>query len=74
MEIRWKLHCQVVATHVPTWALEVKEKEELKNLLKWVKFSFYVMVDREIFTIPEKKKKYLIFVVNIKFKSTPCYS
>ena len=45
MEIRWKLHCQVVATHVPTLALEVKEKKELKNLLKLGKFSFYVMVD-----------------------------
>ena len=29
---------------------EMKEKEELKNLLKWDKFSFCVMVDREIFT------------------------
>ena len=47
MEIRWKLDCQVVATHVLTWALEVKEKEELKNLLLELgKFSFYVMVDR----------------------------
>ena len=45
MEIRWKLHCQVVATHVPTLALEVKEKKELKNLLKLGKFSFYLMVD-----------------------------
>ena len=26
-------------------ALEVKEKEEVKNLSKWGKFSFYVMVD-----------------------------
>ena len=33
---------------------EVAEKEELKNLLKWGKFSFYVMVDREIFTYLEK--------------------
>ena len=24
---------------------EVKEKEELKNLLKWGKFYFYIMVD-----------------------------
>ena len=31
MEIRWKLHCHVVATHVPTQALQVEEKEELKN-------------------------------------------
>ena len=29
---------------------EVEEKEELSNFLKWGKFSFYVMVDREIFT------------------------
>ena len=26
-------------------ALEVKEKEEVKNLSKWGKFSFYVIVD-----------------------------
>ena len=50
MEIKWKLHCQVVATHVPTWELEMEEKEELKNLLKWSKVSFYVIVDRGIFT------------------------
>ena len=49
MEIRWKLRYQVVATHVATKALEVEEKE-LKNLLKCGKFSFYVIVDREIFT------------------------
>ena len=36
---------------------EVEEKEEQKNLLKWCKFSFYVMVDREIFTYLKKKKK-----------------
>ena len=40
MEIRWKLHCQVVASHVPTHlgmsvAGVVEEKEELKSLLKW---------------------------------------
>ena len=55
MEIRWELHCQVVATHVSTWALEVEEKEELKNLFKWGKFPFYVIVDREIFTYQNKK-------------------
>ena len=27
-----------------------EEKEELKNLLKWGKFSFYVILDHEIFT------------------------
>ena len=32
---------------------EVEEKERLKILLKCSKFSFYVMVEREIF-IPEK--------------------
>ena len=56
MEISWKLHCQVVATHVPTLPLEVEEKEELKNLLKCGKFSFYVIVDREIFTYLKNKK------------------
>ena len=56
MEIRWKLHCQVVPTHVPTLPLEVEEKEELKNLLKCGKFSFYVIVDREIFTYLKNKK------------------
>ena len=35
---------------------EVEEKEELKNLLKWGKFSFYVMVDREIFIYLKSKK------------------
>ena len=39
VEVKWKLHCQVVATHVSTEALEVEEKEELENLLKeFVKF------------------------------------
>ena len=38
MEIRLKLHCQVVVTHVPTLPLEVEEKEEMKNLLKCGKF------------------------------------
>ena len=41
-------------------ALEVKEKEELKNLSKWGKLSFYVMVDYlhiiEIFTYLKNKK------------------
>ena len=51
MEIRWKLHCQVAATHVGTLiAGEVAEKQELKNLLMWGEFSFQVMLDREIFT------------------------
>ena len=50
MEIRWKLYCQVAATRVPTYALEAEKKEELKNLLKWGKFSFYVIEDPEIST------------------------
>ena len=41
--------------HVPTLALEVEEKEELKNLLKWGKFSFYVMLNREILTYLKKR-------------------
>ena len=56
MEIRWKFHCQVVAIHVPTLQLEVEEEEELKNLLKDGRFSFYVIVDREIFTYLKNKK------------------
>ena len=47
--------------------MEVEEKEELKNSLKWRESSFYVIVDREIFTYV-KNKKWLIFVVNKKFK------
>ena len=35
---------------------EVEETEKLKNLLKGGKFSFYVMVDREIFTYQKNKK------------------
>ena len=53
MEIKWKLDCQVLATYVPTKALE---KEELKNLLKKGKFFFYVLVDHEIFTYLKNKK------------------
>ena len=68
MEIRWKLHCQVVATHILTYPLEVKEKKELKNLSKWGKFSF--LCNGRLFThdrnvhIPEKKKQ-LIIIVNM---------
>ena len=29
---------------------EVAGKQELRNLLMWVEFSFHVMLDREIFT------------------------
>ena len=34
----------------------MEENEELENLLKWGKFSFYVMVDRENFHISEKQE------------------
>ena len=61
------LHCQVVATHVLTEALEVEGREELKNLWKWGKFSFYVMVHRKILTYL-KNITYLILVVNKTFK------
>ena len=66
MKIRWKHHFQVVATYLPNKALEVEEKEELKSLLKWGKFSLYVIEDREIFTYL-KNKKQLIFVQNFRF-------
>ena len=46
---------------------KVEEKEELKSLLKWGKFSFYVMVDCKIVTYL-KNKKQLILIVNKKFK------
>ena len=67
MQTRWKLNCQVLATHVPTLPLEEDEKEELKNLLKCGKFSFYVIVDSEVFTYL-KNKKWLVLEVNKKFK------
>ena len=59
MEIRRKLHCQVVATHIHLGILiagEAKEKEELRNLLMWDKFSFRVMVVGELFTNVKNKK------------------
>ena len=62
IEIRWNLHCQVV-----TLPLEVEEKEKLKNLLKCGKFSFYVIVESEVFTCL-KNKKQLILEANKKFK------
>ena len=42
-------------------------KGRTENLLKWGKFSFYGIVDCEIFTYL-KNKKYLILIVNKKFK------
>ena len=44
-------------------AREVKEKEKLKTTLKWEKFFFDVILDREIFTYL-KNKNYLILMVN----------
>ena len=55
VEIRLKLHYQVIATNVPTLPLEVEEKEQLKNLSKCGKFSFYAMIDREVFTYLKNK-------------------
>ena len=54
MGIRWKLYCQVVATNVPTKALEVEEKEEQKNLRKRGEFYLYVMVDCKNFHMSKK--------------------
>ena len=48
------------------WLRHWKWKKR-RNLSKWGKFSFYVMVDSEIFTYL-KNKKYLIIIVNKKFK------
>ena len=59
MESRRKLRCQVVATHTHLGILiagEAKEKEELKNLLMWGKFSVHVMVIRELFRYVKNKK------------------
>ena len=46
----------------------MEENEELKNFLKWGKFSIYVMVDREIF-VYLKNKKQLVLIVGKKFKN-----
>ena len=35
---------------------EAKEKEELKNLLMWSKFSVHIMVVRELLTYVKNKK------------------
>ena len=59
MEIRRKRGSQVVATYTSLGILiagEAKEKEELKNLLMWGKFSVHVMVVRELFTHVKNKK------------------
>ena len=62
-------------------AREVKEKEKLKTTLKWEKFFFDVILDREIFTYL-KNKSYLILTVNSRnlnfssfnWNNLPCYS
>ena len=46
---------------------EVEENEELKNFLEWGKFSFYIMVDHEIF-VYLKNKKQLVLIVDKMFK------
>ena len=56
-----------MAINVLTEALEVKEKEELKNMLKGGKFLFSVMLDCKILTYLKNKNK-LIDIVNKKFK------
>ena len=38
MEIRWKLHCEIVADLGIRIEGEEKKKEELKNLSKWCKW------------------------------------
>ena len=49
--------CRQTCTHLGILiAGEVEEKEELKNLLMWGKFSFHVMVDCERFTYIKKNK------------------
>ena len=40
MKIRWKLHCQVMVTHVAIQALEVEEKEKLKRCESGVNSAF----------------------------------
>ena len=49
--------CGHTYTHLGTLIVgEVEEKEDLKNLSIWGKFSFHVMVDREIFTYVKTEK------------------
>ena len=49
--------CGHICTHLGILiAGEVGKKEELRNLLMWGKFSFHVMVDREIFTYVKNEK------------------
>ena len=49
--------CGHTSTHLDILiAGEEEEKKEQKNLLMCGKFSFHVMVDREIFTYVKNKK------------------
>ena len=62
MEIRQKLlfiGCGYICTDLDipiAGRKSMKEKEELKNLSKWGKFFFYVIIDREIFSYLKNKK------------------
>ena len=47
---------QKKASYGPVLAGEVERKEKLKNLLICGKFSFHVVVDRELFTYVKNKK------------------
>ena len=44
---------------------EAEEKEELKNFLMSGKFSFHVMVDRELLTYVKNKKQLTLIVNNM---------
>ena len=78
MEIRGKLHCEVVADLGIPIAGEVEEKQELKNLFKWSKRKFYGRSRN--FYIPKKleiahfnttqSSRLSIF----KYNNTSCYS
>ena len=60
--------CRHMCTHLGILIVgEVEERKELKNLLMWGKFFFYVMVDRELFTYVKNKKQPTL-IVNKKFK------
>ena len=49
------------------------------NLLKWGRFSFYVMVDLKIFTYLKNKKQLIVIankklkIFDFKWNFTPCY-
>ena len=56
VETSWS-SCGYICTNlgIPIFG-EVSEKAELKNLLKWGKFSLYVIVDSKILTYLQNKK------------------